>query len=725
MTTRVTGPILLPNTPDCDYANGEQPLSPEKIDELLQSFTSYKYIDYNHDFTDEDSTYYLETVAELVRVFKTDKPVTFTDLSDTEITVPSGTAWATVDITNKNVEEEVDNKTIVAYSVSVAEQEDAQTIQKEYKQHKQNITHKDNTLRDIHERVSKKRTNISDLAEPHLFSISLVKFPCVYKAMFCKDSVQKISTAEKSEKETKPMSEDSYTEEKWYNDLRRITSKLTNKKEDSQQEEDTVNKEEVQTMIDESNKKLSEELAEKMAEENNKIVEAFQEFANAQKEAPEEEEVTEEEEEEEEEVEVEAQKEEPQPKPTVIRRKPTTSKSTQPTQPKHQLVEKSQPVSRMNERKLIDGIINKQNGVSTKSLATIDNYMLDASLKRTFDNETFMSLQTPIMREVYKASYASINEEQTTRAILPTNVFATFVQKLVQSEPLLDYVTYVTGLNGEAEFVTLDGSRIETQDGIAPEHYYFDRNPEYADVDEIVGTFKTFPQAVKLNLSDRQILSNRYGEDLVNAVLDLGQKRFQRGVAAARVYSSTTHATSKDIQFRREDGYIKQSGVQLTNTTDFDIDDILATIDTMFYALPSEARNEANYALFVPSNVERAYRNYFIRNAGDRRLDLVTNPSQLYYGKIPIIESPTLSDESLMEEYNDGNASMLLVNKDNTLLGVGREMGIEPERVASNASYNYYLRGDTGAKYVIPEYSVCATIDGDDYQTIPVNTEKP
>lgn len=738
MVTRVTGPILLPNTPDCDYANGEQPLTDTKIDILLTTFKDYNIIDYNHEFTDNQSTYYLSTVGDLIRVFKTDKEVTFTDLSDNTITVPEGTAWATVDITNPEVEQEINDKEIVAFSVSVAEQADAETIISTYNASIKNVSIKKVVdLQEIHERVSNKRTNISDFTTPHMFSISVVKFPCVYKAMFCKDSVQQVTKSEPEKKiimEADKMSEEQYNEDNWYNDLKRITDKLTRKNEENTGS-DTVNKKEVQEMINEANKKLAEELDGKRAEDTKTILEALKELTTTTDEEEEitgegvvEEEINDITSDDEEEIVTEDENEEEETtgatagKGDKSMKKPSV-KSTQPKQQHHTLSNKKQPVSKYNERKLIDNVLNNKQGYSVKGLHEIDNYILDSSIKRTFDNETFLALQTPLMREVYKASYASINEEQTRRAILPTNVFATFVQKIIQSEPFLDYVTTVTGLDGKAEYVTLDGSKIETQDGIAPEHYYYDRDPELSEVDELVAEFETFPQAVKLNLSDRQRLSNRFGEDLVNAVLEIGQKRFQRGVAAARIYSSTSHATSKDIQFRREDGYIAQAGVQLTNTTDFDIDDILATIDTMFYALPSEARNESNYALFVPSGVERAYRNYFIRNAGDRRIDFVTNPTQLYYGKIPIIESPTLSDESLMNEYNDGNASMILTAKENTLLGVGREMGIEPERVASNASYNYYLRGDTGAKYVIPEYTVCATIDGDDYKTIPVNTQ--
>lgn len=724
---------MLPYTPDCDYANGEALLTEEKIQQLITSYKKYNLIDYQHEFTDDDSEYYLQNIGEPIRTFITQKTVTFTDLSGTEITVPPGTAWLTSKIHDPTVEKQIDDKTIVAYSISVAEKEDAEYILKQYQQNHLTMKHDNQKLREIHATLAQKRKNISDINEPEMFSTSLVSFPCVYKAMFCKDSIKKIE--EKNDDEVNKMTEENYNEDSWFKDLSRITKKLrSNKNNPQKKEDDSVNKEEVQTMIEENNKKLTEDLTTKMEENNQQLIEALK--GNEEEEVDEEvEEVEEVEGEGEAEANTDADPEpEPEPETTVGKGdksyhhepkiKPTV-KSQQPKKQHNSVTMKHRPTTKYNERPLLDDILNGRNGLSTKSLKSFDDIVLDKSIKESFDNKTFLDLQTPLMREVYKASFASINEQQTARAILPTNLFATFVTKIIQSEPILDFVTKVTGINGKAEYVTLDGSKVETMDGAAPEHYYFDLDPELSEVDELVGEFETFPQAIKLNLSDRQRLSNRFGDDLLNAILDIGQKRFQRGVGAARVYSSTSHAAAKDIQFRRENGYIAGAGTQLDNSTDFDIDDILGTFDTMFYALPSEARDETQYAFFVPSAVERAYRNYFIRNSVDRRIDFVTQRTQMYYGKIPVIESPTLSNESLMEEWNDGNASMLLLNKDNTILGVGRELGIEPERVAANASNNYYLRGDTAGLAVIPEYNVCATIDGDDYKSIPVNTEKP
>ena len=67
---------------------------------------------------------------------------------------------------------------------------------------------------------------------------------------------------------------------------------------------------------------------------------------------------------------------------------------------------------------------------------------------------------------------------------------------------------------------------------------------------------------------------------------------------------------------------------------------------------------------------------------------------------------------------SDGKAKCLLLNKANTKLGVGRGLGIEPERHADTSSTYYYLTLDTDAKYVEPDYAVTATIDADEYSAL-------
>ena len=46
----VTAPVLIPDVPDCDYDNGETPLTTKQIQHLQASYKNYQIIDYDHQF---------------------------------------------------------------------------------------------------------------------------------------------------------------------------------------------------------------------------------------------------------------------------------------------------------------------------------------------------------------------------------------------------------------------------------------------------------------------------------------------------------------------------------------------------------------------------------------------------------------------------------------------------------------------------------------------------
>ena len=46
----VTAPVLVPGDRDCDFDNGELPLTAEKVRNIAYSFLEYGIIDKNHDY---------------------------------------------------------------------------------------------------------------------------------------------------------------------------------------------------------------------------------------------------------------------------------------------------------------------------------------------------------------------------------------------------------------------------------------------------------------------------------------------------------------------------------------------------------------------------------------------------------------------------------------------------------------------------------------------------
>ena len=50
-TVTITAPVLVPGARDCDYTNGEPPLTREQIKEFAKSYEKYQFIDHEHGLT--------------------------------------------------------------------------------------------------------------------------------------------------------------------------------------------------------------------------------------------------------------------------------------------------------------------------------------------------------------------------------------------------------------------------------------------------------------------------------------------------------------------------------------------------------------------------------------------------------------------------------------------------------------------------------------------------
>lgn len=773
MTITVTGPILLPKTPDCDYADGEALLSNEKIQNLVESYKDYQIIDYEHQFTNPESPLFMQTVGKPIRTFIVDEAVTFTDVSDTQITVPAGTAWLECVIDDPIVEKEIDEKLIVAYSVTVAEAEDAQYFLSLYNSTNNQSSNKSNETYSRHQRITRKRVLISDIVNPELLTVSVVKFPCVYKAKFCKRSIKHDEDIglEYSEKGDN-MTED-YTNETFIENIKTEVSKLLgSNKEDTEQkqdEEETETQEPVEQKEPKEEYVTSEELDEKLdnfkAEIISEVVDAIsqvkeedakdkkeEEPQKEQEEEKKEAEKTTSEEETEEENEGEDQTEEPkeEQKGEPIPVKSSVGKAFSKKAEENKIKNKTAQPSRkstlkheggqtsmktIHERDLISNAI-KGDGTSIKS-ALKDNTKIiyntrEYNLVPYYQHKGVLNGLNKAGKHVFQESFS---EEETNKAILSTELFAQYVRELITPEAIFDQANYMTVYGEEAPIRRVKAAKSWTsQDGHLPANYYFDNIPEASELLHEKDVVRPVTQRDLFTISDRQLRNNVFGDDLLDVSLETIKETFYNGVYAARILGDTDNdgqtytptggsATDIDKQFTRKDGWVKQAGVQLESTTDFDADNILDLFDTMYYSLPEYAQQEGNYAFFVPSQVRRAFYNHFIKNSRESKIDLVSEQRALYFNNIPILTSKTLSSAEFRNMLTGGDAKVLLTNPQNTILGVGRSFGIEPERHADTSSTYYYLTLDTDAKYAKPEEAVVATIGADDYATLPVTTE--
>ena len=317
---------------------------------------------------------------------------------------------------------------------------------------------------------------------------------------------------------------------------------------------------------------------------------------------------------------------------------------------------------------------------------------------------------------------------QTNKAILSTAVFSTFVSKLIQDEPIFQDCKYETGHHGKGYIYELGAGTYDTEDGHLPENFYFDKDPADDEFDVDAREVRCYTQRRKVTISDRQRLANVYGDDLVNRVLEVSRKKLFRGVYAARIWSDTTAANSVDIQYRRQDGLLKQAGQQLTSGTDFDTTKASKIFEALYYALPEEAQNPSDYVFYVPSNIHRAYNNEINNRAYDTYLQTIGTNIPLTWNDIQVKVSPGLNRADMKELVYGGDSSVLLTAPENTNLFVGREAGIELKRNADTSSDTFYETIDTGVAYSIPDYAVVGKIAKDDYDALietPTTDDNP
>lgn len=724
----VTGPVFLPNTPDCDYKNGEELLTPEKIKQLEKSFKKYNIIDYEHQFTNPNKPYYLKQIGTPIKTWISTKEHKITNFNNQIVTIPSGSLWLKTKITDPNIIKAVQEHKLTAYSATTAEKQYADEIMQLINN---NVSNKNNITSKIDEYsqyLSFKRTLIKDIKEPVLFTVTLTAIPCVGQAMFC----NKCSTNTKEEnKSFKYIREDKMDNKTFIEKLRELFNKYDAKEEASTEEEKP---EETSTPEKEPSKPKEEETDDDVKEEKTSDdktqCESKQDESKETSSDTKEDKTTSENtsenksEEDQEKTSDETEDEEDKKKKSSSKSnvKPTTNKKekTHITTKSKQITTQdgiggTKPMQKQHESQVIYDII--KNNVSTKSLENIEISYKNTGLKPSFNNQALLSMiYNKNIRESFKASFT---EENTNKAVLDTNLFATYVKKLILSDPILEDANYQTVYGEKANIYTIGLTGDVTQDGILPEHYYFDSDPAETNIDIDKNVLEPVPQRAKLVISDRQVRNNVYGQDLLSNALSLTQDAFNRGVSTARIFGDTT-LTGKDKQYTRRDGLLKSAGQHLVSTTDFDVaDGIINIFETMFYALPEEAQNEADYCFYVPTNVYRAYYNYFVNKVQDRVVDLVTARIPLYWENIPIKTSPTLNNKKARTDLDEGKASILLTNPKNTNFGVGRNLTIEPDRHADTSSNTYFYTMDTDAKYSIPDYAVVAKMTDAEYKALP------
>lgn len=152
----VTGPVAIPNCPDCDFSAGEKLLTPYEIEAMAHEYnTKSRMADQMHVYGRTG-----ETIGETVENWTLKEQETVTNINGKTVTLPKGTWMATVKVTDDKTWSNIENGTYRGFSAMYVSRSDAETI------------------------LASKRTLIADLEDPVPLTISIVDAPCVYDAIF-------------------------------------------------------------------------------------------------------------------------------------------------------------------------------------------------------------------------------------------------------------------------------------------------------------------------------------------------------------------------------------------------------------------------------------------------------------------------------------------------------------------------------------------------------------
>ena len=173
-TVELTAPVMIPGAKDCDYTNGEPPLTKEQIQRFAESYEKYQFIDHEHGLTRNG-----QKIGVPVNSFLLTNDTTFQTIDGSK-TYPSGTWMMTSQLTDEVAIKNAMDGGYTGYSVSVFNRERAD-------KYLEALKHDESTpMPTACKTINSGGTAlIKDIQDPVVLSVSLVKSPCLHDSKFC------------------------------------------------------------------------------------------------------------------------------------------------------------------------------------------------------------------------------------------------------------------------------------------------------------------------------------------------------------------------------------------------------------------------------------------------------------------------------------------------------------------------------------------------------------
>lgn len=174
-TILLTAPVMIPGAHDCDYENGEPPLTTEQIRRFAKTYEKYQFIDHEHGLTRNGNK-----IGVPVDSFLLTEDTTMTTMNGSLKSYPRGSWFVTSHITQPEAIETALGGGYTGYSASVFTKSRADEYLAALKSEPD--TPMPCSCKDV---SSSGNSLIKDVPDPVVLSVSLVKSPCLHDSQFC------------------------------------------------------------------------------------------------------------------------------------------------------------------------------------------------------------------------------------------------------------------------------------------------------------------------------------------------------------------------------------------------------------------------------------------------------------------------------------------------------------------------------------------------------------
>ena len=315
----LTAPVLIPYARDCDYENGETPLTPVQVRAFKESYDKYGFVDHEHGLTRNG-----RRIGEPSESILLDQDTTFTLYDGTEQTYPSGTWLLTTHITDEEAISEALKGYYTGYSPSILPRASADKYLAALKAGKEDCACKNQVS-------SMGNSLIKNVPDPVVLSVSLTRQPCLHDSKFCELDKSDIMENEEVSLKSKILTAMGMSEEAEVIALKSEVSELKGQIEA------------MQTEFSEALKAMQEEFTQTLTEALRPVDEVAEKSEEAEPE-PTDDDV---EEEVEEEVEADKSEDVPVEAEEIVEEEPIVEKGESKAEPVHDNIEanKSKPMN--------------------------------------------------------------------------------------------------------------------------------------------------------------------------------------------------------------------------------------------------------------------------------------------------------------------------------------------------------------------------------------------